>query len=424
MAPTVYQVQSRGIYHGLPVFPPEIRGLTAVVTGSSGISGQDMVRALAASPERWSKIYCLSRRPPAVLPPQAEFVSLDFLQPPEKIIEALQKHGVDKVDYVFFYSYINLTSDPEKGLWSDAEGMCKINLELLSNFLSALKLGQLLPRRVMLQTGAKAYGVHIGPAPVPQEETDARVLIEPNFYYVQEDYLYSWCAENNVGWNSIRPAAILGAVPDAAMNLCFPLAVYATVCRKLGQPLEYPADLNAWETLQDQSSSLLNGYLAEWAVLSEHTANETFNASDGSAFTWGKFWPRLAEKFGVKWKTPELDDSAYAVTYGSDTKVPRGFGPPLITRQRYTLAQWAKKPEVRQAWRELAEEHGLVDKELRDEDRIFGFADIVLAQVRLGYNMDKVRRMGFFGTVATAECMFEVFEDLVKLKMVPPIEKV
>ncbi|KAJ6581859.1 hypothetical protein B0H19DRAFT_928239, partial [Mycena capillaripes] len=127
MALTVYQVQSRGIYHGLPVFPSEVKGLTAVVTGSSGISGQHMVKALAASPERWSKIYCLSRRPPAVLPPQAEFVSLDFLQSPEKIVEALHKHGVSKIDYVFFYSYIQLPSDPEKGLWANAEGMCKIN---------------------------------------------------------------------------------------------------------------------------------------------------------------------------------------------------------------------------------------------------------------------------------------------------------
>ncbi|KAJ6581858.1 hypothetical protein B0H19DRAFT_1116746 [Mycena capillaripes] len=302
--------------------------------------------------------------------------------------------------------------------------MCKINLELLSNFLSALKLGRLLPRRVMLQTGAKEYGVHIGPTAVPQEETDARVLIEPNFYYVQEDYLYSWCAENGVGWSSVRPAAILGAVPDAAMNLCFPLAVYATVCKKLGQSLEYPADLNAWETLQDQSSALLNGYLAEWAVLSEHTANEAFNAADGSAFAWGKFWPRLAEKFGVEWKTPVMDDSVYTVTHSSSKEIPRGFGPGKMTCRRFTLAEWAKKPEVRQAWRELAEEHGLVEKELRDEDRIFGFTDNMLAKhIRVNFSMDKARRMGFFGTVSSSECIFEVFEDFVKLKMVPPFGK-
>ena len=30
----------------------------------SGISGYHMVKALASAPERWSKIYSLSRRPP------------------------------------------------------------------------------------------------------------------------------------------------------------------------------------------------------------------------------------------------------------------------------------------------------------------------------------------------------------------------
>jgi nucleoside-diphosphate-sugar epimerase len=323
-----HQVQSRGIYHGLPVFPPEVKGLTAIVTGANGISGQHMLRVLAASPLRWSKIYCLSRRPPAIpsgLPPQAEHIPLDFMQSPETIAAALQKHGIGKVDHVFFYSYIQLPSPPGQRLWANAEEMCTVNTKLLSNFLTGLKLAELIPRRIMLQTGAKEYGVHLGPSSVPQEETDPRVLIEPNFYYTQEDYLYSWCAENGVGWNSVRPAAILGAVPDAAMNVCFPLAVYAAVCKKLEQPLEYPADLVAWETIQDQSSAMLNGFLAEWTVLTEHTLNQAFNAADGSAFTWGKFWPKLASIYGVEWKTPDMDESLYTAMQSSRGQTPRGF---------------------------------------------------------------------------------------------------
>lgn len=31
--------------------------------------------------------------------------------------------------------------------------------------------------------GAKNYGVHLGPSKVPQEESDPRVELEPNFYY-------------------------------------------------------------------------------------------------------------------------------------------------------------------------------------------------------------------------------------------------
>ena len=70
----------------------------------------------------------------------------------------------------------------------------------------------------MLQTGAKNYGVHLGPSRVPQEESDPRVELEPNFYYAQEDALLEWGARHSVGWTVAMPSFILGAVPDAAMN--------------------------------------------------------------------------------------------------------------------------------------------------------------------------------------------------------------
>jgi hypothetical protein len=43
------------------------------------------------------------------------------------------------------------------------------------------------------------------------------------------------------------------------------------------------------------------------------------------------------------------------------------------------LANWAKKPEVQKAWAKIAEKHGLPGKELQDIDRVFGFADLLLA---------------------------------------------
>ena len=93
-------VQSKGIFHGLPVYPDtaEYTNLTAIVTGANGISGYHMVKVLAASPERWSKIYCLSRRPPPDYffeylgegAKRVEHIEADFLSDPAKIGKSLE----------------------------------------------------------------------------------------------------------------------------------------------------------------------------------------------------------------------------------------------------------------------------------------------------------------------------------------------
>lgn len=122
-------VQSKGIYHGLPVYAPPLNGLTAIITGANGISGNYMLRVLAQDPARWSKIYCLSRRPPAIpdgLPKNAEHIALDFLKDPGEISRVLKAKGV-KADYIFFYSYVQAKPKEGGGLWSDAEEMCRVN---------------------------------------------------------------------------------------------------------------------------------------------------------------------------------------------------------------------------------------------------------------------------------------------------------
>lgn len=97
-------VRSHDIFHGLPTFPdtPEYKNLTAIVTGASGISGQHMIRVLAQAPERWTKIYSMSRRPPPdyllkKLGKQAEIVehiALDFFAGPEEMGKKMKEAGV------------------------------------------------------------------------------------------------------------------------------------------------------------------------------------------------------------------------------------------------------------------------------------------------------------------------------------------
>ena len=223
-----YPVRNIGIYHNLPTFDPSIKNLTAVITGANGISGFNTLRALLDSPERWSKIYAVSRRPPPaemmkLLQPEqrarVQHVASDFLNSPEDIAQALKSANVT-ADYVFFYSYLQPRPAPGAGAWTNANELVKVNVSLLSNFLEALSIAGIKPRRFCLQTGAKNYGIHIGRARISAIESDPRFTGEPNFYYPQEDLLWEWCRKNNVGWNVIRPSWIIGAVSGAQMARC------------------------------------------------------------------------------------------------------------------------------------------------------------------------------------------------------------
>jgi hypothetical protein len=414
------QVKSEGIFHGLPVYPDETTGLTAIITGANGISGHYMLRVLAQSPTRWKKIFCLSRRPPIIpggLPTNAEHIPLDFLKDPKELAATLKERNVT-ADHVFFFSYVQPPPKPGKGLWSDAEEMVRVNSELLRNFLEGLKEAEITPRRFMLQTGAKKYGGHLGPTKVPQEESDPRVDLEPNFYYPQEDLLFEYSNTTGCGWSICMPGPITGAVPDAAMNYAYPLAVFASVSKRLGKSLEFPGDEASWQMSQSMSYAMMNAYLEEWSVL-QGPAGEMFNAFDGSAFTWEAAWPKIAGWFDIKSQGPQ-QGSEYIAT---ETRFnPRGYGKKGVTRRRFSMAEWAKREDVQVAWKKISDEFGLSMPEEKELDRIFGFLDGTLCRpAPLLFSPDKARKLGWHGYVDSCDALRETFDDLAKLKMVPPM---
>ena len=187
-----------------------------------------------------------------------------------------------------------------------------------------VRQAELTPKRFLLQTGAKHYGFHIGPATCPSFEDDARITLENNFYYPQEDILQKYCSEIGAGWNVVRPSYIIGAVRDNLLNHMVGLSIYASVQAHLGRPLAFPGDYAAWDREICQSTAMVNAYLEEWAVLTPDAANQAFNVQDGVAFTWSRFWPYLAAWFGISWTPPKTDPKKYRTTISRAVETPRG----------------------------------------------------------------------------------------------------
>ena len=106
------------------------------------------------------------------------------------------------------------------------------------------------------------------------------------------------------------PSWILGAVKASDMTTFYPLAIYATVQRKLGRPLAFPGDTAVWEKIMPMSSAVLNSLFHEWLVLEDSTAGERFNIVDDSEFTWLKAWPVVASWFNMEWKPPAEEQKA------------------------------------------------------------------------------------------------------------------
>ncbi|KAK5165801.1 uncharacterized protein LTR77_008724 [Saxophila tyrrhenica] len=424
-------VHSRGSCHGLPVIADEHQGLSAIVVGASGMSGQSMIDVLLLSPKRWSTIYALSRRPPQADGDSTalEHVPTDLLKEPSEIAKTLTEHGV-QADVVFFFGYVQLSAEERKYSAANkdsAQKLCDINGRLLQNFLQALNMASISPKRLLLQTGLKNYQCHQGPAKAPFNETDPRLdsdELGPNFYFTQEDILFDYCKNNTAtSYNVTMPSWILGDVAASDMTTIYPLAVFAAVQRKLGQPLAFPGDTPAWEKVMPMSSAVLNSHFHQWLVLEAGTAGERFNIVDDSEFTWMNAWPVIASWFGIGWSPPAEEDEDEYATVEMPVR-PRGYGPKGRCRSSFSLADWTKRAETQSAWQELRQEYGLAADPFEGGDGMFAALQFSLTMSwSWATKMDKARKFGWHGHVDSLESIHQVMNSLARRKMIPPLER-
>lgn len=431
-----YPLRHSGIYRNLPNFDPSLKGLNALICGANGISGFNVLRSLLDSPDRWSSIWTVSRRPLSdqqlsIINPglhsHIKQIQVDLNSPGSEIAQALRESGVH-VDYVFYFAYME---PREVGTGMDAEIADIIydaNVPLFENLVEALEAVPISPKRILLQTGGKSYGMHIGRTRNPLVESDPQPRhLCKNFYYGQEDVLKSFCKRHpETGWNIVHPAGVIGMAPRSPINAFYPLAIYAAIQAHKGEPLEFGGDFDAWQWESTHSSARLTGYLSEWAVLEEKCRNQAFNAQDGGILTWDRLYEQLAEWFGVTQgvRVPEDGERRYiskALAGGKDA--PLGYGPPVSLRTTFTLADWFRDPSNRDAWQELMDKSS-------GQLRTNAFDEITPNSIAIEYgyikgstlSMNKVRRFGFNGFVDSLESIFEMYQELASAGMLPPMK--
>lgn len=303
---------------------------------------------------------------------------------------------------MFFSAYVEKATEQEN--WD-------VNGDMLRNFLLALEKTGLAGslKRVVLVTGAKHYGVHLGPPKNPLQETDQRLTQDPfppNFYYRQQDIVKSFCQKHShVSWVVTYPNDVIGLAKGNFMNLATSVGIYAAVSKELGEDLAFPGSDQFYTMFDSFTDSKLHAEFCEWAALEPRAANEDFNVVNGDVASWQSLWPLLARKFGMKVKPNQFADaqrrssetklvekpplSIYESELGLEGRIQRGK-----IQQMVDLVQWSKQSNVKQAWERLADREGL-EKDALDK-ATWAFLGMVLGRnYSIVVNMTKARSLGW-----------------------------
>jgi nucleoside-diphosphate-sugar epimerase len=172
---------------------------------------------------------------------------------------------------------------------------------MLINAVSKIESRSRFLERVILVTGTKYYGSHLGPYKTPAKESDPRHEGE-NYYFDQIDWLTAFQRGKRWTWTELRPQTLCGFAPGTAMSIVPVIAVYAAICRELGEPLRFPG--TAWRSLYQVTESAHFAEAALWAATEPRCANQAYNITNGDYFRWCNVWPRIAEVFSLPVEDP------------------------------------------------------------------------------------------------------------------------
>jgi nucleoside-diphosphate-sugar epimerase len=266
---------------------------------------------------------------------------------------------------------------------------------MVRNLLDGLRAGG-STRHVALVTGLKHY---LGPfesygkgalPQTPFREDQGRLDVE-NFYYAQEDELFSAAERDGFSWSVHRPHTVIGLAIGNAMNMGTTLAVYATLCRETGRPFRFPGSVAQWNGLTDMTDARLLARHLLWAATTPVARNEAFNVVNGDVFRWSWMWGRIAQWFGLE--PASFDGSVQPLEEQMADDAP--------------------------LWRTIAEREGLVEPDLTLLSSPWHTDADLGRPIEVVTDMSKSRRLGFTAYQPTDDAFFNLFERLRGEKIIP-----
>jgi nucleoside-diphosphate-sugar epimerase len=335
----------------------------AVVIGALGVIGRYIVERLLRQDD-WS-VVGLSRRA-AGTAGRYRHISVDLL---DRADTAASLAGLSAATHVFYAAF-----QPAPGAAAGYAANIAPNRDMLVNAVTAIDAASPALRRVVLVTGTKYYGAHLGPFRTPARESDPRHA-GPNYYFDQIDWLTAFQSGRRWDWVELRPQTLCGFAPGTPMSLAPAVAVYAAISKELGLPLRFPGKPGAYASIYQVTESSHFACAALWAATEPRCALEAFNITNGDYFRWQNLWPKLAAAFDMR------------------------------PGEVQTISLTAQMADQAPLWRAMTEKHGL--KPYAYEQLVaWPFADYVFGcDWDVMSDVTKSRRFGFHDVV-DSEAMF------------------
>ncbi|WP_337269423.1 SDR family oxidoreductase [Oryzifoliimicrobium ureilyticus] len=348
----------------------------ALIVGATGIAGSNLAEQLL-SQSGW-KITGLSR---SESPLKGVETSKCDLTDAQSVSNALDDVSPT---HVFITAWARQDTEEQN---------CRVNGGIVKNVLDALQ-GRGV-RHVALVTGTKHY---LGPfesyakvAPETPFREEQERLPNQNFYYVQEDEVFSAAEREKFTWSVHRPHTLIGYAVGNAMNMAATLAIYASICKETGMPFLFPGSPEQWQAATDVTDARILAKQLAWSATTPAAGNMAFNIVNGDIFRWKWLWPRIAAYFDIE-----------AAPYP-------GKPDPLE----------AKLTEAGPIWERLVAKHNLKPNPL---SRVASFwhTDADLGrQVETFNDMTRSRKLGFLAYQDTTESFTDAFDRLRADRIIP-----